>query len=142
MREVPVEQVDVKENDMNNINLKDMVGGALQEKFSKSFERVLENMQDANTPFKPKREINIKISFAQNESRDDVAAVVKVSEKLAPQGELVTHFTVGKDYSTGKIFANEYGNQVKGQMTMDLNVDNETGEIIEEENVVDLRKVK
>ena len=132
---------------MDNINLKDLVGGALQEKFSNSFERVLENMQDINTPFKPKREINIKISFVQNESRDDVMATVKVSEKLAPQGELVTHFTVGKDYRTGEIFAQEYGNQLKGQTVMNLNgVDPETGEIIgestEEENVVDLRKVK
>lgn len=132
---------------MDNINLKDLVGGALQEKFSNSFERVLENMQDINTPFKPKREINIKISFVQNESRDDVMATVKVSEKLAPQGELVTHFTVGKDYRTGEIFAQEYGNQLKGQTVMNLNgVDPDTGEIIgestEEENVVDLRKVK
>lgn len=132
---------------MENINLKDLVGGALQEKFSNSFERVLENMQDVNTPFKPKREINIKISFVQNESRDDVMATVKVSEKLAPQGEMVTHFTVGKDFRTGEIFAQEYGNQLKGQTVMNLGgADPETGEIIEEsteeENVVDLRKVK
>lgn len=132
---------------MDNINLKDLVGGALQEKFSNSFERVLENMQDVNTPFKPKREINIKISFVQNESRDDVMATIKVSEKLAPQGEMVTHFTVGKDFSTGEIFAQEYGNQLKGQTVMNLGgADPETGEIIEEsieeENVVDLRKVK
>ena len=136
---------------MDNINLKDLVGGALQEKFLNSFERVLENMQDVNTPFKPKREINIKISFAQNESRDDIAATVKVSEKLAPQGELVTHFTVGKDFRTGEVFAHEYGNQVRGQVMMDfVGVDPETGEIVdkileemtEEENVVDLRKVK
>ena len=132
---------------MDNINLKDLVGGALQEKFSNSFERVLENMQDVNTPFKPKREINIKISFVQSESRDDVMATVKVSEKLAPQGEMVTHFTVGKDFRTGEIFAQEYGNQLKGQTVMNLGgADPETGEIIEEsteeENVVDLRKVK
>lgn len=132
---------------MDDINLKDLVGGALQEKFSNSFERVLENMQDVNTPYKPKREINIKISFTQNESRDDVMATVKVSEKLAPQGEMITHFTVGKDYRTGEIFAQEYGNQLKGQTVMNLSgVDPETGEIIgelpEEENVVDLRKAK
>lgn len=29
----------------------EMIGGALQEKFSKSFERVIENLQDQNTPF-------------------------------------------------------------------------------------------
>lgn len=29
---------------MNNIDLKDLVGGALQEKFSKAFEKVIENL--------------------------------------------------------------------------------------------------
>lgn len=48
---------------MNNIELKDLVGGALQEKFNKSFENVIENLQDQNTPFKLKRGITIKLSL-------------------------------------------------------------------------------
>lgn len=39
---------------MDGIELKDLVGGALQEKFSKAFERVIENLQDQNTSFKVK----------------------------------------------------------------------------------------
>lgn len=142
---------------MNKVELKDLVGGALQEKFSKAFEKVIENLQDQNTSFKVKRGITIKMSFVQNEARDDVSVMVDVSEKLAPQAGMKTSFSIGKDLKTGEIYAEEYGKQIKGQMSLsdyetaseqakvqkidgDV-VDTETGEIIEHaNNVVDLRK--
>ncbi len=130
---------------MSKIDLREMVGGALQDKFQHSFERVMENLQDRNTPYKDKREIVIKMAFVQNEQRDNVVASVKVTEKLASQGELTTQFAMGKDLRTGEVIAEEYGNQLKGQMALDTktaNVDMETGEVLEEETVVDFRKVK
>ena len=45
---------------MNNIELKELVGGALQEQFGKAFEKVVENLQNPNTPYKNSREITIK----------------------------------------------------------------------------------
>lgn len=128
------------------MNLKDMVSGALQQKFQNSFERVMENMQDENTPYKDKRQITITMTFVQNEQRDDVVCDIAVKEKLAMQGGLKTHFSVGKDLRTGKVVAKEYGNQLKGQMSMDdaaeniATVDMETGEI--SEDVIDIRKAK
>ncbi len=128
------------------MNLKDMVGGALQQKFQNSFERVMENMQDENTPYKDKRQITITMTFVQNEQRDDVVCDIAVKEKLAMQGGLKTHFSVGKDLRTGKVAAEEYGNQLKGQMSMDdaaeniAAVDMETGEVLED--VIDIRKAK
>lgn len=128
------------------MNLKDMVSGALQQKFQNSFERVMENMQDENTPYKDKRQITITMTFVQNEQRDDVVCDIAVKEKLAMQGGLKTHFSVGKDLRTGKVVAEEYGNQLKGQMSMDdaaeniATVDTETGEILED--VIDIRKAK
>ena len=142
---------------MNKVELKDLVGGALQEKFSKAFDKVIENLKDQNTSFKVKRGITIKMSFVQNEARDDVSVMVDVSEKLAPQAGMKTSFSIGKDLKTGEIYAEEYGKQIKGQMSLsdyetasepakvqkidgDV-VDTETGEIIEHaNNVVDLRK--
>ncbi len=138
---------------MNKVELKDLVGGALQEKFSKAFEKVIENLQDQNTSFKVKRAITIKLSFDQNEARDDVSVSVDVSEKLAPQAGMKTSFYIGKDLKTGEIYAEEYGKQIRGQMSLDDYkqplqvidgevVDTETGEILKEENkVIDLRKV-
>lgn len=139
---------------MNTVELKDLVGGALQEKFSKSFAKVIENLQDCNTSFKVKRAITIKLTFDQNEARDDVSVSVDVAEKLAPQAGMKTSFYIGKDLKTGEIYAEEYGKQIKGQMSLkdyetpaniqkidgDV-VNTETGEIIEPvNNVVDLRK--
>ena len=142
---------------MNKVELKDLVGGALQEKFSKAFEKVIENLQDQNTSFKVKRGITIKMSFVQNEARDDVSVMVDVSEKLAPQAGMKTSFSIGKDLKTGELYAEEYGKQIKGQMSLkdyetepkpakvqqidgDV-VDTETGEVIQPvNNVVDLRK--
>ena len=142
---------------MDGIELKDLVGGALQEKFSKAFERVIENLQDQNTSFKVKRGITIKLSFVQNEARDDVSVAVDVQEKLAPQAGMKTSFYIGKNLETGEIFAEEYGKQIKGQMNLrdyanepvpvktqnidgDI-VDTEIGEVVGTENhVVDFRK--
>ncbi len=133
---------------MNRIELKQLVGGALQEQFAKSFEKVVENLQNPNTPFKISREINIKLKFTQNEKRDDVKCGILVAEKLAPQSPMETAFSVGKDLKTGELFAVEYGKQCSGQVTMDdLNreenpvVDTETGEILGKpiDNVIDLR---
>lgn len=130
---------------MESIELKDLVGGAVQEKFNRAFERVVENLQDQNTSFKVKRRITITMDFIQNEQRDDVSCAVNVVEKLAPSSPMATSFAIGKDLKTGEMYAEEYGKQIKGQMkledfaTPEPAVDAETGEIIEN-NVVDFRK--
>lgn len=64
---------------MKNVKLQEIVGGALQEQFEKSFEKVIENLQNPNTPYKNSREINIKLKFTQNEARDDVHCAVLVA---------------------------------------------------------------
>ena len=129
---------------MPNIQLAELVGGALQEKFENSLEKVLENMLDINTPYKDKRSIDIKLSFSQNERRDDIKVQIDVKEKLAAQGALETSFAYGKDLETGEIMVEEYGKQIKGQMHLndlqqpkieevgdDRQVDTGTGEIID-----------
>ena len=134
---------------MSQVQLAELVGGALQEKFQNSFEKVLENMLDPNTPFKARRSITIKIGFDQNEQRDDIKAHITVSENLAPQGAIETSFAFGRNLKTGEIEVEEYGKQIKGQMSFldksqtkvvvgeDL-VDTETGEVVDK--VIDMRK--
>lgn len=129
---------------MNKVELKEIIGGGLQEQFEKAFERIVENLQNPNTPFKNSREITIKLKFTQNEKRDDVKCAVQVSEKLAPQAPMETAFSIGKNLKTGELYAEEYGKQVKGQMSTDdiespkviidgKTVDTETGEVIKEQ---------
>lgn len=133
---------------MNKVELGNMVGGALQEQFQKSFEKVAENLQNPNTPYKNAREITIKLKFTQNEARDDVKCAVHVAEKLAPQSPLQTAFAIATDLSSDEIVMEEYGKQIKGQMSMDLKqmdgktVDTETGEIVSDDTVVDFRRMK
>lgn len=79
---------------MNLLNLKDLANGALQEKADTAMRKVLENMQDPNTPWKNKRQINIKIAFVQNEGRDDAAVEVSVDTKLAPVSPVVTRMAI------------------------------------------------
>ena len=132
---------------VNKIELQDLVGGALQEKFQKAFSKVIENLQDVNTSYKIKRGITIKLTFDQNEARDDVSVSVDVSEKLAPQAQMKTSFYIGKDLKTGDVYAEEYGKQIRGQMSLedyetkdevqeidDNKVNTNTGEVVQPVN--------
>lgn len=140
----------------NLLSLEELAGGALQEKVNAAMQRVLENMQDPNTPWKNKRQINVKIAFVQNESRDDTAVEVSVDAKLAPVSPVITRMAIGKDLRSGKTYAQEYGRQIRGQMDIKDygiqsggpsyqqidgdTVDTETGEIVSENKVIDMRK--
>lgn len=129
---------------MSKVNLKEFAGGALQEKFDTAMDQVLANMLDPNTPWKNKREINIKVSFEQNEDRDDTSVDVSVVTKLAAAKSIGTRMAIGKDINTGKLYAEEYGSQVRGQMSLDDLEDNDEDAAEEnaEKTVVDFRAVK
>ena len=139
---------------MSRVNLETFAGGALQEKFDDAMEKVLVNMTDPNTPWKNKRKITVEVTFEQNEDRDDSSVNVSVVPKLAPVKPVSTRMAIGKNLETGQVFAEEYGNQCRGQMTLDdyqgqrdqvvdgKTVDTETGEIRDESRVIDLRQTK
>lgn len=139
---------------MSRVNLETFAGGALQEKFDDAMEKVLVNMTDPNTPWKIKRKITVEVTFEQNEDRDDSSVNVSVVPKLAPVKPVSTRMAIGKDLETGEVFAEEYGSQCCGQMSLDdyqkqrdqesdgKTVDTETGEIREDSRVVDFRKAK
>lgn len=138
------------------INLQELAGGALQEKADQAFSKVIQNMQDPNTPWRNKRKINICLSFEQNEERTDCTCDIAIDTKLAPVKPVSTEFYTEKDLDTGQIFAQEYGPGIKGQMSFedmgqDLGgqtayasgqaVDVETGEI-KDDSIVDFRAAK
>ena len=146
---------------MSKVNLEEFAGGALQEKFDDAFEKIVSNMLDPNTPWKNKRKISVEVTLTQNEERSDTSVDVSVVTKLAPVKPIETRMTIGRDLRTREIYAEEYGKQVRGQMSLgDIMpqaqqnespaasqvidgkaVDPETGEILEESNnVVDFRK--
>lgn len=130
-------------------DLKEVAGGALQEKVDQAFCKVIQNMSDVNTPYGAKREITLKITFSQNEDRTKCDCKMDVKTKLANPIPVTTMFYTDKDLDTGKVYANEFGNSVPGQTSLkDLGitttsdgtvVDTDTGEIIAKDPVVDLR---
>lgn len=122
---------------MSKVNLETFAGGALQEKFDIAMEQVLANMLDPNTPWKNKRKIAVKVTFEQNEDRDDTTVEVSVVPKLVAAKSIATRMAIGKDLETGKAYAEEYGNQVRGQMSLsDLQMQQEAEkETSEQESV-------
>ena len=133
---------------MELLNINEIADGALQEKLNAAMRKVLENMQDPNTPYKVKRGITVKLGFTQTESRNDAVVDVSVETKLAPASPIQTMMSIGKDLRNGEVYAEEYGKQVKGQMSLDMaklaqvdgdTVDTETGEVVSG-NIVDYRK--
>lgn len=134
---------------MEEVELKNIAGGALQAKFNKAMEAVVANLLDPNTPSKDKRKITIEMTFVTDEERTQVASTVSVKQKLAPLHPINTQFGIGKDLKDGGNFIEEYGQHLPGQMALNENVneqtingqvvDTDTGEVLESK-VVDYRK--
>lgn len=132
---------------MSKVNLETFAGGALQEQFDDAMEKVLVNLTDPNTPWKNKRKILVEVTFEQNEDRNDSTVNVSAVPKLAPVKPVSTRMTIGKDLDTGEVFAQEYGAQCLGQMTMGdypgvYPEERDSGGSKEETQVVDFRKAK
>lgn len=101
---------------MLEINLDDLVGGELGVQFQAAANKVVENMLDPNTPYKNKRGITIKLTFEQNEERNDVAVGVQVDTKLSPRTPMKTNLSIGKDLRNGQLYVKEYGPAIRGQI--------------------------
>lgn len=102
---------------MLHVDLGELAGGTLQEKFDRELTRVIENMQDPNTPFGEKRNITINISFHQTELRDDAKVEISVKSKLASVISAKTNFAMGEDLKSGEVLVREYGKGIPGQMS-------------------------
>ncbi len=129
---------------MFEINLDDLAGGELGVQFQAAAKKVVENLLDPNTPYKNKRGITIKLTFEQNEERNDVAVGVQVDTKLAVRSPMKTNLAIGKDLRTKELYVQEYGRGIRGQAKLEdyptdsagniqiggSTVDRETGEIL------------
>lgn len=105
-------------DEMLHVDLTQLAGGTLQEKFDREITRVIQNMQDPNTPFGEKRGITINLSFHQNEARDDAKIEISVKSKLAGCISAKTNFAMGQDLESGQVIVKEYGKGIPGQMAL------------------------
>ena len=122
------------------IRLGDVAGGALQEIAQEAIAEVVANMQDVNTPWKPMRMVTIKLKLTQNEDRDDATMQISVEKKTAAVKPVETKFSMGRDLRDGSIYMEEYGPQIKGQMSFDdYSRQQAHGDVAEVNKVTDFR---
>lgn len=128
------------------VDLNQIAGVELAAQFTDALFKVVGNLKDPNTPFKNKRGITIKLTFEQNEMRDDVTVGVSVETKLASRSPAKTQMAIGKDLATGELYIEEYGRGIAGQMSLDKYPTGSDGQILIEADdtaeVVDYRNKK
>lgn len=129
-------------------NINKLADGTVAEKIDQAWGELLQNMQDPNRAYKPKRQMIIKVICEQDEKRETMQTTVLVDTRLTPEGGITTNYATGKDLKTGKAYAQEYKTVDARQIDLDeqLNVDPGTGEILDDDQainkVIDLRKTR
>lgn len=134
--------------------------GAVQERVNRALQKISENILDPNTDPDKKRSLTLTLTFKPSgDDREDVTVDVAVGTKLAPETGLKTQLFLSKNLSNGMVSITEHAKgQIKGQLSFDdleypedeeslppptaeeLGCDPETGEILDENNVVNLRE--
>lgn len=82
--------------DPRMVTLSNFQAGALEELFGVAMADVLENIDNPNTDWKPKREITLKITFEPNEKRNQVIATPRLTTKLAGVAQTGTTLFLGR----------------------------------------------
>ena len=135
---------------MKHIDIEELAGGALSVQLNKAIEEVTENIQDPNTDAEKARRVTITIEFKPSKARDYASTKISMKTALAPVASINTDMVMGRNLETGECEAYEYGNTIPGQMLMRVRdqsgeldvVDTSTGEIVKNNNVIDLRSAR
>lgn len=96
-------------NDPRAVTLSNFQAGALEELFGVAMSEVLENIDNPNTDWKPKREISLKLVFEPNEKRNQVIVTPRLTTKLAGVAQSGTTLFLGRH--EGQASAREAPNQ-------------------------------
>ena len=114
------------------INLDNFANGAFAERVNEGLQQVLENLADPNTEWKPKRKLNIELTFETSEDRELTEVNIVVKPKLIPKSIVSTRMMIDRTLE-GEILGTEFKKQLPGQTV--IKVDSETGEVIQEETI-------
>lgn len=121
------------------VNLETFAGGSLAEKLNTELQNIIDNIADPNTDATKVRKLTLTISVKPTSKRSTAQVQIQTKSALAPVIPSETTIMIDRDLKTGKIMAAEIGNQVPGQMEMDLDVEEKTDPGA---TVIDLRKAK
>lgn len=99
--------------EVKEINLLDMMGGAVGERVSYELAKIMRNCKDLNTEPKKARTLSIEFAITPTEARDSAAIRVSVKSKLAPVKSLDSTLLIGGTADDPVVM--EYTPQVPGQ---------------------------
>lgn len=119
----------------NIIDLNKFAGGALAEKVNTELQSILENISDPNTEAKKARKLTLTISLKPTMNRTGAQVNIQTKSTLVPVIPTETSIVIDKDIKTGKVLAAEIGNQIVGQMELEVEE-----ELPQRPDVIDLRK--
>ena len=107
---------------MNNIdfNISERADGAVQEKIDQEVRKIVANILDVNTAFKPTRKLIIDVEFSSDSTRQVIETNVTVKSKIQPSESVSTLMMAGRNDS-GYIQAAELKSNAPGQMFFDAN---------------------
>ena len=107
---------------MNNIdfNISELAEGAVQEKIDQEVRKIVANILDVNTAFKPSRKLIIDVEFSSDSTRQVIETNVTVKSKLPPSESVSALMMAGRD-EAGYIHAAELKSSAPGQMYFDAN---------------------
>ncbi|MDU8733229.1 replication protein [Clostridioides difficile] len=100
------------------INLETLCNGETKEKIENGFMEIFKNIQDPNTPATSTRSLTVKVTLKPGKNRSHVNTQIQVIPKLASVLPSEADIIVEKDFRTGEVNANEYGNQLPGQVKL------------------------
>lgn len=107
---------------MSNIdfNISNLADGAVQEKIDREVRKIVANILDVNTAFKPSRKLIIDVEFSPDSTRQVIETNVTVKSKIQPSESVSTLMMAGRNDS-GYIQAAELKSNAPGQMYFDSN---------------------
>ena len=96
------------------IDLNQFASGALAERANQAIKKVLENIKDPNTDYKPKRKVTIELTFVSDEAREMTQVSVIAKTKLAPAMPVSSIILIDSD-KNGDVLGTEFRKQIPGQ---------------------------
>lgn len=126
---------------MDKLTISNLARGAVVEQFDFEFQKVLDNIMDPNTEAAKARKVQINIIVKPSKNRNTAAVQVQTKSSIIPAAPLETQIMMDRD-AKGNVVAEEFGTgQLPGQVNMeDLVVDTNTGEILQDAKVINLKK--
>ena len=79
------------------INLSELAGGAVQERFEIELQKIFDNILDPNTSTKTKRKLQLTLTFSTDEGREIALVTVDAKSTLAPANGIATKFLMDRD---------------------------------------------